>query len=141
MSRRSLATAALLGPLLCMPGPALSQQRRMKDMMNMPKMDSEKMPPVSALKPAEGASVEILSPKEGEVFKGDEIPVRFRMMKGRQGSHIHVYVDGNLMGMFETERGTLTGIPPGRHRLDARVVTKDHQTELKATDSVDFAVR
>jgi hypothetical protein len=127
--------------LLCAPIAALSQQQHMKDTMKMPKMASDEMPPVSALKLAEGASIEILSPKQGEAFRSDEVPVRFRTMNGRRGSHIHAYVDGKLMGMFESEKGTLTGIAPGRHRLDVRVVAKDHQTELKATDSVDFVVK
>lgn len=107
MNARILAAAVILVPLLGMPVSALSQQRHMKGMMDMPKMDSEDMPPVSALEPAEGASVKILSPKEGEIFKGDEVPVRFRMMNGRRGSHVRAYVDGKLMGMFESEKGTL----------------------------------
>lgn len=143
MSSRSLALAAavVLGPLLWMPISALPQQRSPKDKMDMPKMHSGGIPPVSSLAPAEGSSVEILSPKDGEVFQGDQVPVRFRIIKGRQGNHIHAYVDGDLMGMFETETGTLTGIAPGRHRLDVRMVAKDHRTELKASDSVVFVMK
>jgi len=91
--------------------------------------------------PAEGASVKIVSPKEGEIVKGDEVPVHFKLVKGKRGHHAHVYVDGELMGMFETEKGTLTGIKPGKHTLEARVVAEDHQTELDASDRVDFMVK
>ena len=94
-----------------------------------------------ALGPAEGASVNILSPKEGSAFKGDKVPVHFKFIKGKKGHHIHAYVDGALMGMFETEKGTLTGIQPGHHVLEVRVVAKDHVTELDATDAVHFVVK
>jgi len=90
------------------------------------------------LQPAEGASVKILSPKEGQVFKGDKIPVHFEFVKGKRGHHIHAYVDGELMGMFETEQGTLTGIQPGKHVLEVRVATQEHGRELDAKDTVDF---
>jgi hypothetical protein len=141
MSRRSLAAAVALSTLLYPSVSALSQQGHMKGSMNMSKMDSEKMPPLSALKPAEGASVEILSPKEGEVIKGDEIPLRFKMVKGQAGSHIHAYVDGKLKGVFKSEQGRLTGIKPGHHLLKVNLVAEDHETQLNATDSVDFVVQ
>ncbi len=91
--------------------------------------------------PAEGASVKILSPKDGQAFKGDEVPVRFKLVKGKRGEHVHAYVDGELMGMFTTEKGTLTGIQPGSHTLEARVVAEDHVTELDAKDTVRFSVK
>lgn len=131
----------LIGTFICTPILALAQQGNMHGMMDMPMNHTEKMPPASALKPAQGASVKILSPKPGQVFTGDEIPLQFRMVKGQIGSHVHAYVDGELMGMFETEKGTLTGVKPGRHTLELRVVTADHQTELNATDRVRFVVQ
>lgn len=97
--------------------------------------------PKPELAPAEGASVKILSPKPGEVFKGDQIPVRFKLVKGKRGEHVHAYVDGELMGMFKSESGTLAGIGPGKHTLELRVVAADHVTELDATDRVEFSVR
>lgn len=94
------------------------------------------------LKPAEGASVKLLSPKPEQEFIGDEVPIRYRFVKGKRGSHLHAYVDGELMGMFShPEKGTLTGIRPGRHILEIRVATKDHQTELDASDRVYFVVK
>lgn len=91
--------------------------------------------------PAEGASVKILSPKDGEVFSGDQVPVRFQFVKGKRGGHVHVYVDGELMGMFISDNGTVSGIPPGRHTLEAKVVASDHVTELDAGDRVNFIVK
>jgi hypothetical protein len=92
------------------------------------------------LRPAEGARVRILIPRAGQLFKGDEVPVRYTWVKGKRGHHLHAYVDGELMGMFShPTRATLTGIPPGRHTLELRVVAEDHRTELDATDRVEFA--
>jgi hypothetical protein len=102
---------------------------------------SQKAEPKSALQPAEGASVKILSPKEGQSFKGDQVPLQYKLTKGKRGEHVHAYVDGELMGMFKSERGTITGIKPGQHTLELRVVAKDHQTELDASDKVRFGVK
>lgn len=89
----------------------------------------------------EGARVKILSPTVDEVFAGDKIPLRFAFTRGKRGHHVHVYVDGELMGMFESRAGTLNGIKPGRHTLELRVVAEDHQTELKAMDRTEFIVQ
>lgn len=102
---------------------------------------AEKKASPSILEPAEGASVQVVSPKEREVFKGDEIPLEFKLVKGKRGSHVHAYVDGELMGMFTSSNGTLTGIPKGAHTLELRVVAADHQTELNAIDTVRFSVQ
>jgi len=93
------------------------------------------------LEPAEGASVKILSPREGEVMEGDQVPIHFKLVRGKRGHHVHTYVDGELMGMFKSEKGTLTGIRPGQHALEIRVVAEDHETELDATDRVHFVVK
>jgi hypothetical protein len=120
--------------------PVMAQEGSMKG-MDMPMQHSDKMPPKSALKPAQGASVKIISPKPGQVFKGDSVPLEFKMTKGKVGEHVHAYVDGEMMGMFESEKGTLNGVKPGKHTLELRVATKDHNTELNATDKVSFATK
>ena len=94
-----------------------------------------------ALKPAEGAMIKITAPKKDQVFKGDKVPLEFKLTKGKRGHHAHAYVDGELMGMFENVKGTLNGIKPGKHTLELRVVAEDHQTELNATDKVEFIVK
>ena len=90
---------------------------------------------------AEGAGVAILTPKRGQVFRGDQVPVQFTMTRGKRGLHVHAYVDGELRDMFKSENGMLTGIRPGRHMLELRVVADDHQTELDASDRTDFVVQ
>ncbi len=91
--------------------------------------------------PAEGATVKILSPATGEIFTGDRVPIKFKLIPGKRGHHAHAYVDGELMGMFESKAGTLNGLKPGRHTLELRVVAADHQRELDAFDRVEFMVK
>jgi len=109
--------------------------------MDMPMKQPAKKPAKSALQPAEGASVKIVSPKAGEILKGDKVPLQFKLTKGKRGEHVHAYVDGEMMGMFKSEKGTLTGIQPGKHTLELRVVAKYHQTELDASDKVNFVIK
>jgi putative copper export protein len=91
--------------------------------------------------PADGASVKILAPQTGQLFAGDKVPLRFNLTKGKRGHHVHAYVDGELMGMFQSKAGTLNGLKPGRHLLELRVVAEDHQTELDTSDRVEFMVK
>jgi copper resistance protein D len=96
---------------------------------------------VQSLSPPEGASVKIISPAPDQIFTGDRVPLKFNLTKGRRGDHVHAYVDGELMGMFESKEGTLNGVPPGQHTLELRVVAEDHQTELDARDRTEFIVK
>ena len=95
----------------------------------------------TALQPAQGASIKILSPAADQVFTSDQVPLKFQLIKGKRGHHVHAYVDGQLMGMFESEKGTLNGVAPGKHILELRVVAADHRTELVASDRIEFIVR
>jgi hypothetical protein len=109
--------------------------------MDMPAKQADKMPAKSALKPAQGASVKIISPKAGQIINGDSVPLEFKMTKGKVGEHVHAYVDGEMAGMFKGSKGTLNGIKPGQHALELRVATGDHNTELDATDKVTFTTK
>ena len=99
--------------------------------------------PVTAkiVKPAEGASIKIISPAKGQVVKGDKVPIEYKLTKGKRGHHAHAYVDGELVGMFESEKGTLNGLKPGNHILELRVIASDHVTELDASDKVQFTIK
>jgi hypothetical protein len=136
MKNPTLTAIAVTG-LLFATLPAAAQEGAMKG-MDMPMKHSDKMASKSELKPAQGASVKIISPKAGQVIKGDAVPLEFKMTKGKIGEHVHAYVDGEMAGMFKSSKGTLTGIKPGQHTLELRVATGDHNTELNATDKVTF---
>jgi hypothetical protein len=102
---------------------------------------SDKSSQVGKLLPADGASVKILAPTKDQIFQKDQIPLKFKLVKGKRGHHVHAYVNGELMGMFNRQSGTLTGIKPGKHVLELRVVAEDHQSELDAIDRVPFVVK
>ena len=131
--------AFLITGMLTLTAPVVAQDKMQG--MDMPMKHAEKMSPESALKPAEGANVKIVSPKEGQVITGDRVPLEFKMTKGKRGEHVHAYVDGEMMGMFKSEKGTLNGVKPGKHTLELRVATSDHNTELNATDRVSFTTK
>src|SRR5574341_879943 len=138
MNRESLAVISAL--IISLPLPALAQHDHMKS-AETPKTALQKAPAKTALKPAEGASIKIVAPTKDQVFKGDSVPLEFRLTKGKRGLHAHAYVDGELMGMFDSAKGTLNGIKPGKHTLELRVVADDHKTELDATDKVTFTTK
>ena len=94
-----------------------------------------------ALKPAEGASIKIVAPKKDQIIKGDKVAMEFKLTKGKYGHHAHAYVDGELMGMFESEKGTPNRIKPWKHTLELRVIAEDHKTELDATDKVTYTTK
>jgi hypothetical protein len=50
----------------------------------------------------------------------------FKLVKGKKGHHVHVYVDNELVGMFQSDKGTLNGIKPGKHTLELVVVAQPH---------------
>jgi len=138
--RCSMITMITIGSMLALPGFAAAQHDHSKG-SEAPAKPAAAKTSKSALKPAKGAIIKITSPKKDQVFKGDKVPLEFKITKGKHGHHAHAYVDGELMGMFENEKGTLNSIKPGKHTLELRVVAEDHQTELNATDKVEFTVK
>lgn len=138
MNIRQLAVVTALA--ISLPWAAAAQHDHSKPKETPAKPSGAKSAP-AALKPAEGASIKILSPTKGQAFKGDKVPIEFKLTKGRRGHHAHAYVDGELMGMFESAKGTLNGVKAGKHTLELRVVANDHKTELDATDRVEFTVK
>jgi len=140
MKLRLLASLVTLGMLTAAPAGA-QHTHDQKKAADMPMKQAEKMPAQTALKPAEGASVKIVTPRAGQTYKSDSVPLQFDLKKGKRGEHVHAYIDGEMAGMFKTTKGTLTGIKPGDHTLELRVTTEDHKTELDATDKVRFTVK
>lgn len=138
MNHRSLILAAAL--IIVLPFCAAAQHDHGKGTAPAAKAATEKKAP-AALKPAESASIKILAPTKGQTFKGDKVEIQYKLTKGKRGHHAHAYIDGGLMGMFESEKGTLNGIKPGKHVLELRVVADDHTTELDASDKVEFTVK
>ncbi len=132
-----ILTAALI---IALPFSAAAQHDHGKSTAPAAKAATEKKAP-PALKPAEGASIKILAPTKDQILKGDKVGIHYQLTKGKHGHHAHAYVDGELMGMFESDKGTLNGVKPGKHVLELRVVADDHNTELDAKDRIEFVVK
>lgn len=137
MTKFRFALFATIGIFATHFAAAQSEHDHMKG-REMPKQKLEPARTKSGLQPAQGAAVKIISPKAGEVFKGEKVPLEFKLTKGKRGEHVHAYVDGEMVGMFKSAKGTLNGIKPGKHTLELHVTTADHNTELDATDKTTF---
>jgi hypothetical protein len=71
-------TAAIAALIISLPLLALAQHDHMKS------ADAPKKAPVkTALKPAEGANIKIVAPKQDQVLKGDSVPLEFKLTKGK----------------------------------------------------------
>jgi len=101
------------------------------------------LPPIirpdrASIRPSTGASIEILSPRPGQVFHGDpaRVPVRVRVVGGKvvrftsqnlvpDEGHVHLFVDGALVSMAYSLERTVS-VLPGDHHLQAEFVAVDH---------------
>jgi hypothetical protein len=108
----------------------------------------------SLTRPSTTARLEILSPRSGEVIRGDPASVRvalqlvggtvvpttsFQLVPNE--GHIHLYLDGSLVSMT-TGLDAVVDANPGQHELQAEFVAIDHepfQPRLRTT--VSFVVQ
>jgi hypothetical protein len=92
----------------------------------------------AAVRPSSTARVTILSPRPGQVFRGNpaEVPVRVRLTGGRivpltstnlvpNEGHLHVSLDGALESMT-SNLGTDLRVGPGSHSVTVEFVAADH---------------
>lgn len=86
-------------------------------------------------RPATAATLEVLSPAEGQTFAG-RVPVRVRVVGGRLApsaalanqpdeGHLHIAIDGQVMSMVGLERQVIP-VPLGAHRITVEFVANDH---------------
>jgi hypothetical protein len=104
-------------------------------------------------RPSTSATLEILSPRPGEVLRGDPapVPVEMRVEGGKvvartslhlipNEGHIHLYLDGSLVSMTGLE--AVVAAEPGRHTLRAEFVAVDHGPfRPRVVATVTFRVR
>jgi len=79
----------------------------------------------------DGSQVRILSPENGAVVKGNAVEVQYILVKGKQATHVHIYLDGKYQKGFS---GSLKGVTPGKHEIRAVAANPDHK--LFAAESV-----
>lgn len=85
-------------------------------------------------------AVTILSPAEGAVISGMEIPVQVSGENMVTGDLYHVYLDGSLLGSYTEDSFTLEGVAYGTHALTV-TIADETQTEYdnpEATATVNF---
>jgi hypothetical protein len=95
-------------------------------------------PDATTTRPSSDARVEIASPANGALFRGDpaRVPVQLRLFGGtivartsnklvRDEGHVHVYLDGALVSMTYALQEQIE-VVPGAHRLTAEFVALDH---------------
>jgi hypothetical protein len=94
-------------------------------------------PTLAPVRPSATARLEILSPRPGELFRGDpaSVTVQLRLVGGKVVStstkvepnvgHVHIYLDGELVSMAPGPLDRLD-VKPGPHELRAEFVAGDH---------------
>jgi hypothetical protein len=95
-------------------------------------------PNAGAARPSSSAILRLLSPRQGETFRGSParvqvslhlgggriVPFTSTRLRANEG-HIHLFLDGALVSMGLGLRHTLD-LAPGRHVLEADFVAVDH---------------
>jgi len=75
------------------------------------------------------ASVTISEPQDGAQLNGGEkVKLKYRVIAGPQGDHVHVYVDGEEVSILRELEGSyaIGPVNPGRHELAIKVVNRAH---------------
>lgn len=85
-------------------------------------------------------SVAIISPRPNQVCTGNKVAVNWRADMGKDGNHVHLYLDGKLLGPKYGSSYTLSNLSPGKHTVELRLATKNHQ-ELGPRSKVSFMVK
>jgi hypothetical protein len=70
----------------------------------------------------DGSKIMITSPKNGDKV-GDSFELKYELIKGSQGGHVHVYVDNEYQRGFH---GTIKGLSKGEHQITIKAANKDH---------------
>jgi hypothetical protein len=84
--------------------------------------------PVAAAQAAEGY-VRILAPADGAKLDGMEVArIAYEVSTGPKGDHVHVYVNGNEVGILRALKGSyaLGQLPLGPGTVCVKVVNKAH---------------
>lgn len=78
---------------------------------------------------AQQGSVHILAPADGAQLDAfDANPIRYEVVPGPNGDHVHLYVDDREVAILRKLQGSYTPetLAPGRHTLCIKVVNKAH---------------
>ena len=108
-------------------------------------------PGPSVFRPSTARRIEILSPREGEVVRTEDVRLVVRIDGGRlvpltskklvpNEGHLHVWLDGRLVSMVAGSSETIP-VKAGRHTLEVEFVAVDHGPfSPRVRESVTFDV-
>lgn len=77
----------------------------------------------------QAASVTISEPKDGaQLTAGGPVTLKYKVIPGPRGDHVHVYVDGEEVAILRELEGSYAvgSLTPGRHELAIKVVNRAH---------------
>lgn len=78
---------------------------------------------------AADGKITINSPKNGAMVNAqNKVPLSYDAMLGKDGDHLHLYVDGSRVDILRQSKGTteLAALAPGKHHICLEVNTKAH---------------
>ena len=75
-----------------------------------------------------GGSVSISAPADGAKVASSGVQVTYDVVPGDGSDHVHVYVDGDQVGLLHQLKGTYTldKLSSGEHTVCVKVVDKGH---------------
>jgi hypothetical protein len=90
-------------------------------------------------RPSSPAKLEIVSPTNGQVFRGAsvDVPIQLALTGARivpattknitaDTGHVHIYLDNQIVTMNFSLDGDIPNVTPGQHILRAEFVASDH---------------
>ena len=78
---------------------------------------------------AEAPLVTIHAPQDGaELAAGEPVTLKYKVIPGPRGDHVHVYVNGGEIAILRELEGSYVVGPldPGRHEVAIKVVNRAH---------------
>jgi hypothetical protein len=152
--RKQTGVAPLLAAAIAVAGCG-SNSKSTQTQAKVPAKPGEPMPsssgggPMSAMT---GAKIAILAPTPGAVVRGNEVPWAIRLSDFRiscplagtgnkmGAGHLHVELDGSLINMFCSTRGTVSmqNVKPGMHTLTILAAENDHTDDMHSAHKVTF---
>lgn len=104
-------------------------------------------------RPSSPAKIQILTPTNGQVVKGPDVPLRIKLTGGKivqpstthvvpTEGHVHVALDGQLVSMNFGLNQPLKNVSPGTHTLHVEFVASDHQPfDPRVFQEIAFTVK
>jgi hypothetical protein len=104
-------------------------------------------------RPSSPADLQILSPTNGEIVQGSDVPIKVELNGARivqattidikpDEGHLHVYLDNQIVAMNFSASQDLENVKPGMHVLRVEFVAADHRPfDPRVFTAVTFQVK